>query len=167
VDSFLIASWPNIDGCWSIHSFLILLRSCLRSSKIMWRNRHRIWRWIWRLTLTTLTNTYKPPAHRIFIYYMREQLSENTKDDVVHRWLQGDQRDKIASSIIYPFADLGTTKVPKLKWNVLLSWFVVVARLWAYTATSPNAVIHMVLIIMVKETVIRLKKLDDLSITSN
>jgi len=30
---------------------------------------------------------------------MREQISENTKNDVVHRWLQGDQRDKIASDM--------------------------------------------------------------------
>jgi hypothetical protein len=44
---------------------------------------------------------------------MREQLSENTKDDVVHRWLQGDQRDKIASDM-----QLGTGTVS----TIILEW---------------------------------------------
>jgi len=44
---------------------------------------------------------------------MREQFSENTKDDVVHRWLQGDQRDKIASDM-----QIGTGTVSA----IILEW---------------------------------------------
>jgi hypothetical protein len=44
---------------------------------------------------------------------MREQISENTKDDIVHRWLQGDQRDKIASDM-----QLGTGTVS----TIILAW---------------------------------------------
>jgi hypothetical protein len=44
---------------------------------------------------------------------MREQISENTKNDVVHRWLQRDQRDKIASDM-----QLGTGTVS----TIILEW---------------------------------------------
>jgi hypothetical protein len=44
---------------------------------------------------------------------MREQISENTKDDIVHRWLQGDQRVKIASDM-----QLGTGTVS----TIILAW---------------------------------------------
>ena len=44
---------------------------------------------------------------------MREQISENIKDDVVHRWLQGDQRDKIAGDI-----QIGTGTVSA----IILEW---------------------------------------------
>ena len=44
---------------------------------------------------------------------MREQISKNTNDDVVHRWLQGDQRDKIASDM-----QIGTGTVS----TVILEW---------------------------------------------
>jgi len=44
---------------------------------------------------------------------MREQLSENTKDNIVHRWLQGDQRDKIASDM-----QIGTGTVS----TIILEW---------------------------------------------
>lgn len=44
---------------------------------------------------------------------MREQISENIKDDVVHSWLQGDQRDKIASDM-----QLGTGTVS----GIIFEW---------------------------------------------
>jgi len=44
---------------------------------------------------------------------MREQISENTKDNIVHRWLQGDQWDKIASDM-----QLGTGTVS----TIILEW---------------------------------------------
>ena len=44
---------------------------------------------------------------------MREQISENTKNNVVQRWLQGDQRDKIASDM-----QIGTGTVS----TIILEW---------------------------------------------
>lgn len=44
---------------------------------------------------------------------MRGSISENTKNNVVHRWLQGDQRDKIAND-----TQLGTGTVS----GIILEW---------------------------------------------
>jgi hypothetical protein len=45
---------------------------------------------------------------------MRESISENTKNNVVQRWLQGDQRDKIASDIQL---GAGTVSAVILEWK--------------------------------------------------
>jgi hypothetical protein len=51
------------------------------------------------IILTIMTNPYIEENTIRFIYIMRQQVPTHIKEEVIRKWLSGEQRDKIASDI--------------------------------------------------------------------